>query len=70
MKTRRLLGQAVKGLTRYRLRAFFMMTGIMVGITVLTVVLSAGMGARERIMERVRVFGLESLRERQQVGPC
>jgi putative ABC transport system permease protein len=61
MKTRRLLGQALKGLTRYRLRAFFMMTGIMVGITVLTVVLSAGMGARERIMERVRVFGLENL---------
>ncbi len=61
MKTGRLLGQALKGLTRYRLRTFFMMAGIIVGITVLTVVLSAGMGARERIMERVRVFGLENL---------
>lgn len=61
MTTGRLLGQALKGLTRYRLRTFFMMAGIMVGITVLTVVLSAGMGARERIMERVRVFGLENL---------
>ena len=61
MKTGRLLGQALKGLTRYPLRTSFMMTGIMVGITVLTVVLSAGMGARERIMERVRVFGLENL---------
>ncbi len=38
-----------------------MMAGIMVGITVLTTVLSAGMGARERIMERVRVFGLENI---------
>ena len=61
MKTQRLLGQALKGLSRNRLRAFFMMVGIMVGITVLTVVLSAGMGTRERIMERVRVFGLESM---------
>ncbi len=61
MKTGRLLGQAMKGLTRNRLRAFFMMAGIMVGITVLTSVLSAGMGARERIMERVRVFGLENM---------
>ncbi len=61
MKTGRLLGQAMKGLTRNRLRAFFMMAGVMVGITVLTSVLSAGMGARERIMERVRVFGLENM---------
>ena len=61
MKTGRLLGQALKGLSRNRLRTFFMMVGIMAGITVLTVVLSAGMGARERIMERVRVFGLESM---------
>jgi putative ABC transport system permease protein len=61
MKTQRLLSQALRGLSRNRLRAFFMMVGIMVGITVLTVVLSAGMGTRERIMERVRVFGLENM---------
>lgn len=61
MRTGRLLGQALKGLSRNRLRTFFMMAGITVAITVLTVVLSAGMGARERIMERVRVFGLESM---------
>lgn len=61
MRTGRLLGQALKGLSRNRLRTAFMMIGITVGITVLTAVLSAGMGARERIMERVRVFGLESM---------
>ena len=61
MKTGRLLGQALRGLSRNRLRTVFMMAGIMVAITVLTVVLSAGMGARERIVERVRVFGLESM---------
>jgi len=61
MKTRRMIGQALRGLNRNRLRTFFMMAGIMVGITVLTVVASAGMGARERIMDRVRVFGLENM---------
>ncbi|MFO7769300.1 MAG: ABC transporter permease [bacterium] len=61
MKIARMFSQAFRGLTRNQLRTFFMMVGIMVGITVLTVVLSAGMGARERIMERVRVFGLENM---------
>lgn len=61
MKTSRMIGQAMRGLSRNRLRTFFMMAGIMVGITVLTAVLSAGMGARERIMERVRVFGLGNI---------
>ncbi len=61
MRTRRMLAQALRGLNRNRLRSFFMATGIAVGITVLTVVLSAGMGARERIMDRVRVFGFENM---------
>ncbi len=61
MRTTRMIGQAFRGLARNRLRTFFMMIGVTVGITVLTVVLSAGMGARERIMERVRVFGLENM---------
>jgi len=61
MRTLRMFGQALRGLARNRLRSFFMMIGVTVGITVLTVVLAAGMGARERIMERVRVFGLENL---------
>jgi putative ABC transport system permease protein len=61
MKTRRMVGQAFLGLHRNRLRSSFMIVGIAVGITVLTVVLSAGMGAREQVMDRVRVFGLENL---------
>jgi putative ABC transport system permease protein len=61
MKTRRMVSQAFRGLNRNRLRSFFMMAGIAVGITVLTVVLSAGMGAQERIMDRVRVFGLDNM---------
>jgi putative ABC transport system permease protein len=38
-----------------------MMIGIVIGITALTLVVSAGMGAQDRIMERVKKFGLESM---------
>ncbi|MEX2611636.1 MAG: ABC transporter permease [Gemmatimonadota bacterium] len=61
MRTRRMVAQALRALDRNRLRTALMAAGIAVAITVLTVVLSAGMGARERIMERVRVFGLENM---------
>ncbi len=50
-----------RALARHRLRTFFMTLGVAVGITVLTVVLAAGMGARERVMDGVRVFGLENV---------
>ena len=49
------------GLSRNRLRTFLMMIGIVVGITALTLVLSAGLGAEKRVMERVKKFGLSSL---------
>lgn len=38
-----------------------MMIGIVIGITALTVIVSAGLGAQDRIMERVKKFGLESM---------
>jgi putative ABC transport system permease protein len=38
-----------------------MMIGIVIGITALTLVVSAGLGAQDRIMERVKKFGLESM---------
>jgi putative ABC transport system permease protein len=38
-----------------------MMIGIVIGITALTVIMSAGMGAHDRVMERVKKFGLESM---------
>ena len=37
--------------------------GVVVGITALTLVLSAGLGARQRVMERVEKFGAASLEE-------
>jgi putative ABC transport system permease protein len=61
MKTGRVLKVAFKGLGRNKLRTFLMMIGIVIGITALTLVVSAGMGAQDRIMERVKKFGLESM---------
>lgn len=61
MKTRAVVAIAWAGLRRNPLRSFLMMIGIVVGITALTLVLSAGLGARQRVMERVEKFGVASL---------
>jgi putative ABC transport system permease protein len=61
MKTSRVLKVAFKGLGRNKLRTFLMMIGIVIGITALTLIVSAGLGAQDRIMERVKKFGLESM---------
>lgn len=61
MKTNRLIKIAYVGLGRNKLRTFLMMIGIVIGITALTLIISAGMGAQDRVMERVKKFGFESI---------
>jgi putative ABC transport system permease protein len=61
MKTRRIILDAFKNLAKYKLRSFLMMLGIIIGIIALTMVISVGLGAKNRVMERVKKFGLESL---------
>jgi len=61
MKTNRLLKIAYVGLGRNKLRTFLMMIGIIIGITALTLIISAGIGAQDRVMDRVKKFGLESI---------
>lgn len=61
MNNARALRVAFKGLGRNRLRTFLMMIGIVIGITALTLIVSAGLGAQDRVMERVKKFGLESM---------
>ena len=61
MKTNRLIKIAYTGLGRNKLRTFLMMIGIVIGITALTLIISAGIGAQERVMERVEKFGLQSM---------
>lgn len=61
MKTSRVVKVAFKGLTRNKLRTFLMMIGIVIGITALTLIVSAGLGAQDRVMDQVKKFGLESI---------
>lgn len=46
---------------RNKLRTFLMMAGVVIGITALTMVVAAALGAQERIVERVKQFGYETL---------
>ncbi|MBN2088505.1 ABC transporter permease, partial [candidate division KSB1 bacterium] len=61
MKINRLIKIAYTGLGRNKLRTFLMMIGIIIGITALTLIISAGIGAKDRVMERVKKFGLQSM---------
>ena len=61
MKTGRLIKTAFTGLGRNKLRSFLMMIGVVIGITALTMVVAAALGAQERIVERVKQFGYETL---------
>jgi len=61
MKTSRIIKTAFRGLSKNKLRTFFMMIGIVIGIMAITMVISVGLGAEERVMERVKKFGFESL---------
>ena len=61
MKVNRLMKIAYTGLGRNKLRTFLMMIGIVISITALTLIISAGLGARKRVMDRVKKFGLQSM---------
>jgi putative ABC transport system permease protein len=47
-------GLAWLGMSRYRLRAFFMMTGVMIGICSLTILDSVGQSAKRETMQRFK----------------
>ena len=51
----------MRGLGKNKMRTFLMMIGIVIGITALTLIISAGIGAQQRVMERVKKFGLQSM---------
>lgn len=61
MRAQNVASIAWTGLRRNLLRTFLMMIGVVIGITALTLVFSAGLGARQRVMERVEKFGAASL---------
>jgi len=44
---------SIKGLTTNKLRTFFMMLGVLIGITALTVIVSVGQGAKAQVMQKM-----------------
>jgi len=47
---------SVKGLTANKLRTFFMMLGVLIGITALTVIVSVGQGAKVQVMQKMETL--------------
>jgi len=56
MQTRRLCLASLRMLGRYRLRSFFMMLGVTVGVAALTLSISIGEGARRKLIGTVERF--------------
>ena len=61
MKTGRIVQSSFRSLGKNKLRTFLMMIGIVIGITAVTMVVSAGVGAQKRVMSRVEKFGSKSM---------
>jgi putative ABC transport system permease protein len=57
MKTSRMIGSSLRTLSRNRLRTFFMMLGILIGVTALTVVMALGRGTQDAVLHQIeRMF--------------
>jgi putative ABC transport system permease protein len=62
MRTWRIVRTSTASITRYKLRSTFMMLGTLVGVAILTLVLSVGTAARDRLLRTVRqLFGASSI---------
>jgi len=57
MKTLRLTTNAFRGLNKNKMRSFFMMLGIIIGIATLVIILAITQGANKKIMARINSFG-------------
>jgi putative ABC transport system permease protein len=61
MKIARLAKVSLKASAKNRLRTFFMMLGVIIGIATLTVIVSLSLGTREEVMKKVKKFGLDEI---------
>ncbi|MEW6117681.1 MAG: ABC transporter permease [Nitrospirota bacterium] len=57
----KIVNLALKGLTKYKMRTFLMMLGIIIGIATLTVIVSISKGAQMKIMKGIRSFGTNAV---------
>jgi len=53
MNRKRIVKSGFQIMKRYKMRTFFMMLGIIIGITALTLILSLGKGTRQKLMDKV-----------------
>ena len=53
MNNKRIITSGFQVMRRYKLRTFFMMLGIIIGITALTLILSLGKGTKQQLMDKV-----------------
>ena len=61
MKTERAIKESLRGLGRNKTRTFLMMLGIIIGIATLTIIVSAILGAKSNVMEKVGKFGFDQV---------
>jgi putative ABC transport system permease protein len=57
MTLSRVISISLKGLSKYRMRTFLMMLGIIIGIATLTVIISASKGMQKKITRSIQSFG-------------
>ncbi|MBI5635296.1 MAG: ABC transporter permease [Nitrospirae bacterium] len=57
MSLTKVLNISLKGLSKYKMRTFLMMLGIIIGIATLTVIVSMGKGAQKKVMKGMQSFG-------------
>jgi len=61
MKTGQMIGLALSGLGKNKMRSFLMMLGIIIGIATLTVIISLARGAQMKVMKGVQNFGANAV---------
>lgn len=62
MKKQPIIKSGFRTMARYKLRTFFMMLGIVVGITSLTVIMSISQGVEQKVMDNIeRMFSSSSM---------
>ncbi len=61
MTTGRMIGLSLKGLSKYKMRTFLMMLGIIIGIATLTVIIALAKGAQHKVMKGVQNFGANAV---------
>lgn len=62
MKKNRVIKSGIKNMVRHKMRTFFMMIGVVIGITALTLIISLGKGTEKEVMNNIeRMFSASNI---------